>query len=218
MWVALCLLVAWAVRVMVVMRRSRAFQPAGTSPVRTLAVLGSGGHTAEMIQLLRSLDRSTFAPMLYVIANSDHTSARRIEAFEGDGTRQYRLLRLPRSREVGQSYLSSTLTTLYAMLHAFVLVWRTLPSLVLCNGPGTCIPVCVAAFAVRLCREPSHLQSCPSLMRMPFSVCSFWLLAAHAAHSAHPTPLCAAAIARGEAREHRVCGVDLPRRIDLVER
>ena len=148
---ALC---AWALRVASVARRGRSTQPAGPPPVRTLVVLGSGGHTAEMLALLRRLDRARFAPLLYVLATTDHTSAQRLEAFERDhappGARAPTLFRLPRSREVGQSYLTSVATTLHATAHAVALVFRTMPSLVVCNGPGTCIPVCFAALMLRL--------------------------------------------------------------------
>ena len=108
-----------------------------------MAVLGSGGHTAEMLALLKGLDPSVYTPRDYVIADTDHTSATRVEAFERSrgGDKQYTLHTLPRSREVGQSYLSSVFTTLYALLHACAMVLRLRPSLLLCNGPGTCIPV-----------------------------------------------------------------------------
>lgn len=154
---ATAIVVLWVLRVAYLWLRSRSPRPAGTAPIHTMAVLGSGGHTAEMLSLLRGLDAATYAPRDYVLATSDHTSAARIEAFEqqragaaSDVALSHQLLRLPRSREVGQSYSSSVLTTLYACVHAGALVLRRRPSLLLCNGPGTCIPVCAAAFALRL--------------------------------------------------------------------
>ena len=151
--VGLC---AWAVRIWWVLRHAKATKPLGDAPISTMAVLGSGGHTAEMIGLLRTLDAGQFSPMMYVLANSDHTSAQRIQAFEinranlgVNAQHNYLLLRVPRSREVGQSYLTSIASTLYAMLHSIWLVLRLRPSLVLCNGPGTCIPICAVAWTVR---------------------------------------------------------------------
>ena len=76
----LLLLLLWAIRVAWLLHERRARPP--TAPVRTLAVLGSGGHTAEMIQLLQALDRARFGPMLYVLADTDTTSANRIAAFD----------------------------------------------------------------------------------------------------------------------------------------
>jgi len=154
----LLLLLLWAIRVAWLLHERRARPP--TAPVRTLAVLGSGGHTAEMIQLLQALDRARFGPMLYVLADTDTTSANRIAAFErdvaarrqptGDGPPAYSLLRVRRSREVGQSYASSALTTLHALVHSVAHVFAARPALVLCNGPGTCVPVAVAALLLRL--------------------------------------------------------------------
>ena len=152
------LLLLWTTRVAWLLRARRARPSA--APVRTLAVLGSGGHTAEMIQLLQALDRTKFGPMLYVLADTDTTSANRIAAFErdvaarrqpmGDWPPAYRLLRVRRSREVGQSYASSALTTLHALAHSVARVFAARPALVLCNGPGTCVPIAVAALLLRL--------------------------------------------------------------------
>lgn len=149
-------LALWLLRVTYLHVRYRlAAQPAGGAPVRTMAVLGSGGHTAEMLSLLQTLDRSVYSPREYIIATTDHTSAQRIETFEAsapsatDASPQHRLLLLPRSREVGQSYASSVLTTLYALVHAVVVVLRSRPSLLLCNGPGTCIPIAAVAIGMR---------------------------------------------------------------------
>lgn len=154
-WVAILLaaVALWAVRVAILFRRGRSVRPAGKAPIRMMAVLGSGGHTAEMLALLKGLKTAVYTPRDYVIADTDHTSAQRIETFEkarGADASDFRLLRLPRSREVGQSYVSSVFTTLYALVHAFGLVLRARPSLLLCNGPGTCIPLCAWAYGLRL--------------------------------------------------------------------
>lgn len=124
-----------------------------------MAVLGSGGHTAEMISLLRTLDSSVYAPMIYVIATTDSTSLQRLEEFERDRAslalklqqpfQKGSILRVLRSREVGQSYLTSAFTTMLAMLHAAILMLSALPTLVICNGPGTCVPICIGALLVR---------------------------------------------------------------------
>ncbi|CAI5449616.1 unnamed protein product [Caenorhabditis angaria] len=53
--------------------------------------------------------------------------------------------RIPRSREVGQSYISSIFSTIYATYFAFEVVYRNRPDLVVLNGPGTCIPIAFAA-------------------------------------------------------------------------
>ncbi|CBJ26373.1 beta(1,4)-N-acetylglucosaminyltransferase [Ectocarpus siliculosus] len=107
-----------------------------------------GGHTSEMLKLTSRLSPETYSPLCYVVASTDHTSADRIPK-EGLMSGRCRVRAIPRSREVGQSYLTSVFTTLLAALHAAVVVVTVRPDLVLVNGPGTCIPVCVAAFALR---------------------------------------------------------------------
>jgi len=58
-----------------------------------------------------------------------------------------------------QSYWTSVATTLYALLHSLLVVWRTRPSIVLCNGPGTCVPIVAAAWALRL-TGVKHVEIC----------------------------------------------------------
>ncbi|CAN0157491.1 unnamed protein product [Ectocarpus fasciculatus] len=131
-------------------KTSASSPPAGRPgrKVNTLVVLGSGGHTSEMLKLTSRLSPETYSPLCYVVASTDHTSADRIPK-EGLVSGRCRVRTIPRSREVGQSYLTSVLTTLLAGLHAAVVVVTVRPDLVLVNGPGTCIPVCVAASALR---------------------------------------------------------------------
>ncbi|KAG9483118.1 hypothetical protein GDO78_009195, partial [Eleutherodactylus coqui] len=58
---------------------------------------------------------------------------------------QYTIHRIPRSREVRQSWSSSLLTTLQSLFYSLPLMFRLKPDAILCNGPGTCIPVCFSA-------------------------------------------------------------------------
>ncbi|CAM9238675.1 unnamed protein product [Sphacelaria rigidula] len=135
--------------------------------VNTLVVLGSGGHTSEMLKLTAHLSPEVYTPLCYVVASSDHTSAKRIPE---DGLRsgRCRIIKIPRSREVGQSYVTSLWTTLVAGLYAAAMVARIGPDLVLVNGPGTCIPVCLVAFALRVLglRPKSRTVFCESFCRV----------------------------------------------------
>ena len=153
---ALCFLFLLAVRVAWVLyeihqRRSSLTRPLrGTigRPIKTLVVLGSGGHTTEMLQLLSTVDPSIYTPLLYVLADTDDTSERRFKAFGGrqpDG-----VFTIPRSREVGQSYLSSVGSTLYSFLFSFWLVSQVRPNVLLCNGPGTCLPIAICTLFFRI--------------------------------------------------------------------
>ncbi|KAJ0082824.1 hypothetical protein Patl1_10133 [Pistacia atlantica] len=91
-----------------------------SQPLSTLVVLGSGGHTAEMMNLLSVLQMDRFAPRFYIAAATDNMSLQKARVFEdslvhknGVKGSSARFMQIYRSREV------------------------------LCNGPGTCIPLCV---------------------------------------------------------------------------
>ncbi|XP_030379266.1 UDP-N-acetylglucosamine transferase subunit ALG14 homolog [Scaptodrosophila lebanonensis] len=120
----------------------------------TYVVLGSGGHTAEMCRINEALrlanhNDGAFAQVRYIVAQSDTTSQSQMcKVVPSAQDRDF--IRVPRSREVGQSWLSSIFTTLWALLWSFWLVWRDRPQLLLCNGPGTCVPYCYVAFLLRL--------------------------------------------------------------------
>ena len=126
--------------------------PGGT--VRTLVVLGSGGHTAEMLRLTEGMDHKRYRPWFYVLAETDKTSLSKVATTESAArirtADDKNVFRIPRSREVGQSWFSSVISTLYASIWAFFVTARLQPNLVLANGPGTCLPICVAAFALRV--------------------------------------------------------------------
>ena len=118
-------------------------------PLKTLIVLGSGGHTTEMLDLIKNLNQDRYGPIVLVVADTDTTSIQRVQAYpyhlpirnkdnltensrsdtnSNSNSNEQQVYRIPRSREVGQSYASSIFTTLYSFLFAFWLVgyqvWR----------------------------------------------------------------------------------------------
>lgn len=46
--------------------------------VDTMVVLGSGGHTSEMLQLLQYLPQNIFTPIHYIISKTDNNSYRHL--------------------------------------------------------------------------------------------------------------------------------------------
>ena len=116
-----------------------------TTPAKTLIVLGSGGHTTEVLRILQQLNTEKYTPRTYVQAQSDEISSKKVKEIEADA-KDYKIVKISRSREVQQSYLTSVLTTIRAILESFPVVWREKPDLLLCNGPGTCIPLCLVSF------------------------------------------------------------------------
>ncbi|XP_034028470.1 UDP-N-acetylglucosamine transferase subunit ALG14 homolog [Thalassophryne amazonica] len=123
-------------------------RPGEKGSVSVLVVAGSGGHTTEILRLMGSLS-AAYTPRHYVIAETDKMSEEKICTFENcraqrDSEPQFTICRIPRSREVHQSWSSSVLSTLNALSYSFPLVFSLRPDMILCNGPGTCVPPCVA--------------------------------------------------------------------------
>lgn len=119
-----------------------------TTRFRTLIVIGSGGHTAEMLRLMNEINKLKFTPRQYILADTDTTSHIQVESNER-GTDWY-IANIPRSRHVNQSYFSSIGSTIYSVVMTIPVVISFKPDLVLCNGPGTCVPVCFVAFMMKL--------------------------------------------------------------------
>jgi beta-1,4-N-acetylglucosaminyltransferase len=124
-----------------------------------------------MLAIVSALDAAWYSPRTYVVAATDalgptkaaqaETALAAAAATGRKGARhaappapgtpppQPTVLTIPRSREVGQSYLTSVWTTLVALAAAVRVVWATRPDLLLVNGPGTCLPLVAAAVACR---------------------------------------------------------------------
>ena len=120
---------------------------ASTRPVAV--VLGSGGHTGEMVLALGAVSKAVWALQrpLYIVSATDKDSAAVAIKFEKDTLgRIAAIATIPRAREVGQSYFSSVFTTLTALKVALGVVWRANPDVILTNGPGVCVPVVAATF------------------------------------------------------------------------
>ncbi|XP_036935466.1 UDP-N-acetylglucosamine transferase subunit ALG14 homolog isoform X2 [Acanthopagrus latus] len=107
-----------------------------------------GGHTSEILRVMECLS-AAYTPRHYVIADTDRMSEEKICTLENlnrhsDRDPQFTICRIPRSREVHQSWSSSVISTLNALRFSLPLVFRLRPDMVLCNGPGTCVPLCAA--------------------------------------------------------------------------
>ena len=124
-----------------------------TKPCRTAIVLGSGGHTSEMMRIIEGLKAAHYSPRLYLAASGDEMSLQKLKAFETSNgtfeTAAVQVRTIPRARQVLQSYFTSIFTTLRAILSSFSIVLSFRPDLVLCNGPGTCIPICLCAYLMK---------------------------------------------------------------------
>lgn len=156
MTVIVITVISITVRVIYVLyRSSKPLKNPNQQSVSTLIVLGSGGHTAEMLNLLSVLHKDRFKPRTYIAASTDNMSLQKARVLENSlldhtkddkMTKAAQFMQIYRSREVGQSYISSVGTTIIAIAHALLLMIQIRPQVILCNGPGTCIPLCIIAF------------------------------------------------------------------------
>lgn len=106
-----------------------------------LAVLGSGGHTAEMLKLVEALNDDMYSPKTFVFAKTDTVTQ---DKLKNKTNQKFDTFGIPRAREVGQSWFTSIVYTFYAFLVSILLIWKKRPKLVLVNGPGTCVPIVLA--------------------------------------------------------------------------
>ncbi|KAK0425760.1 hypothetical protein QR680_009368 [Steinernema hermaphroditum] len=153
----LCLSVAVGVAVAVILLH-RAFlerhqQKADFSgkQVRLCAVMGSGGHTTEMLLMLGQL-KDCCPDRFYVIADTDKMSERKVREHEEGSSGSFQILKIARSREVGQSYVTAVFSTIFAVFESARIVWTVRPDVVLTNGPGTAVPICMVSFVLDLFR------------------------------------------------------------------
>ncbi|KAL8688759.1 MAG: hypothetical protein Q9218_005405 [Villophora microphyllina] len=134
------------------------------SPTRLLIVLGSGGHTSEMLSLLHNLDPNLYTHRSYIVSSGDDFSAskaiefeRGIEARYGGSEQDttlipstYDINMIPRARKIHQPLLTTPISSVRCLLACFaILRTHTYPDLIIANGPATAVLVIVASLLLR---------------------------------------------------------------------
>ncbi|KAK9374701.1 oligosaccharide biosynthesis protein Alg14 like-domain-containing protein [Lipomyces chichibuensis] len=124
-------------------------------------VLGSGGHTTELLGIVGQLDFTLYPIRTYVSFSGDKLSTVRALQLEKDKSpttsssasrSKVQTLELPRARNVGQSYFTSIFTSAACGLECLFTVVKVQPDIVVCNGPGSCVFICFAALLLRATR------------------------------------------------------------------
>jgi len=98
-----------------------------------MIILGSGGHTGEILIMLKKLELEKFSRIFFVSSHNDKNSenkAKEYLALNEKENKNIKFLRVYRSRNVGQSYLTSILTTIISIINSFYLLLITRPNLV----------------------------------------------------------------------------------------
>jgi beta-1,4-N-acetylglucosaminyltransferase len=142
-------------------------KPSPQNPTHLLVVLGSGGHTAEMLIMLSRIPllAQKYTHRTYVVSSGDSFSAQKADELEkslqadGVGESAYDIVTVRRARRVHQSLLTTPWSTMQCLWECFKVLQGThvqqpgkhgYPDLVLTNGPGTGVCVVLAAI-VLLC-------------------------------------------------------------------
>jgi beta-1,4-N-acetylglucosaminyltransferase len=160
--ISLIVLVSITVILIIFYRLGRRTNKSQPKPARTLIVLGSGGHTAEMLALVEGLEPSKYSPLVWVVAETDKTSLPRLQRETATAcggllkSQSQQFETIPRSREVGQSWISTVFSTIKATLTSVHVVLRFCPDVVIVNGPGTSVPIVVGALVLRTLRGTGY--------------------------------------------------------------
>lgn len=118
--------------------------------VRTLVYFGSGGHTTEMIRLITKLSPHKYTPITFAIGHTDTTSIDKVRSCQLEIEQKAKWLRIYRTREVKQSWVTTIFTTIYSLIQALYEINKIRPALFICNGPGTCVPLAYSAFLLQV--------------------------------------------------------------------
>ena len=131
-------------------RKTKRQQNNNNKTYKTMVILGSGGHTSEMLSLLTNLNVKKYNPFLFVASKTDKFSEKRLHSWQSKhhpmNTKSYHVNYISRSREVNQSFFTTIFTTILSLLECIALILKTRPDVILCDGPGTCLPPCYICF------------------------------------------------------------------------
>lgn len=176
--IAACLLTARIVTVLPPRRHATSRKHVKDHSIpHLLIVLGSGGHTAEMLSMLeratssqssptdtqspqtapRRLDWSSVKHRTWVISSGDSFSALRASDFERERSHtisdNYSICTVSRARKIYQSLLTTPISSLACLYHCLSLLARNphgYPDMILANGPATATILIFASVLLRL--------------------------------------------------------------------
>ncbi|RLV91470.1 UDP-N-acetylglucosamine transferase subunit ALG14 [Spathaspora sp. JA1] len=126
--------------------------PHETEGSNMMILLGSGGHTGEMMRIVSKMDLTKLS-RTWVYSSGDSTSIVKAKNYEENNNNQFpaKYLCIPRARKVGEPLISSVFNTLFSFLVSALslLILKQKPSVLLLNGPGTSVPIAYILFALK---------------------------------------------------------------------
>ncbi len=119
-----------------------------------MIVLGSGGHTGELLMMLKKLDLNKFSNIYFISSHNDiRSEGKALEVLNlKNGNmilENVHFMKIYRSRNVGQSFFSSIFTTIYAFFHSVYIILYSRPNLIVTNGPGVSLPLVYIGYIFR---------------------------------------------------------------------
>lgn len=115
-------------------------------------VLGSGGHTGELLAILSKL---TPEPILFIYGEGDTLSVDKAKQINWQAS----YAALPRARKVHQSFFTSIFSSIATAYAAALVLFRYKPHMILCNGPGTSLVVVLVARMMLLNTKVIYIES-----------------------------------------------------------
>ncbi|KAM3074739.1 UDP-N-acetylglucosamine transferase subunit [Clarireedia jacksonii] len=148
-----------------------------TQPSHMVVVLGSGGHTAEMVSILRDTDPSLYKHRTYIVSAGDNFSSGKAhdcekqiqstlrpssqctKAGEVDPvTGVWDVIVVPRAREIHQPLYTAPISSLWCLIGCLKTLSRIsktsllrdhYPDVIITNGPATAVIVLLASFTLK---------------------------------------------------------------------
>lgn len=126
---------------------------------KLMATFGSGGHSTEMLMLLRNarvsdklLDEanSSISQLVCLISDDDSFTEEKLNKAFRPSDNKTTFIRVRRPRAIKQSYLTSVLTVLSTLWTCIGVIRRTKPALCLTNGPGISVTCAIAIRVIQL--------------------------------------------------------------------
>lgn len=116
-----------------------------------MILLGSGGHTGEMMRMVGSMELEK-SSRTWLVSSGDTTSLEKAKTYE---ELLLSLLKsdyvvLQRARRVGESLFLSFFSTMRSIASTATQLWNLpKPDVLLVNGPGTSVPVAYVLFVMK---------------------------------------------------------------------
>ena len=118
-----------------------------------MIILGSGGHTGEILLMIKKLDFNKFSSCYFVSSHNDKNSENKTkESIDMNNFKntKFQFIKIYRARNVGQSFISSIPTTIYSLIQSFFILIKTRPNMVVSNGPGVAFPIIIIGYILKI--------------------------------------------------------------------